>query len=183
MKKVAFSYGWAEGKLHSKSLGKSLVKAGFNVTDNLVDCDVIVAHSGGVFLIPKTTKAKLVLLVGVPYWPERSPLESLVLKIALEIKSPKPILTRTIKNFYNLLYIFDAPHQLKIQKMFYKHGYPKLNCKVISVQYRQDPFMEPNKTKDLAKNMGWSTAVLDGQHDDIWLKHEPFISLLQKSVD
>lgn len=180
MKTIGFSYGWAEGRLHSRKLEKQLMQNGYAISRDLETCDIIIAHSGGVFLLPKETKAEIILLFGVPYWPERSPLLSLFIKIKYEVFSPKPFLSRLIKNIYNVIYLFNFKHQLKIQKMFYKHGYPKTSVKTIAVSYDKDPFMDPEKSKDLALKMNWHFIRFTGQHDDIWLIEKPILDLLKQ---
>jgi len=65
---VCILYGIFEGSWHGKRLRLALSNQGFGISDNSSEADIIIAHSGGCLLIPTDAKARLILLVGLPYW-------------------------------------------------------------------------------------------------------------------
>jgi hypothetical protein len=61
---VCILYGTAEGPTHSRTLRQLLEHKGFRITEDPRTADIILAHSGGYFLIPADTRDKIILLVG-----------------------------------------------------------------------------------------------------------------------
>ena len=65
-KKVGIVYGWAEGPWEAKQFIQQVKISGYEVTQDLVSADILIAHSLGCFLIPANSRAKLILLIGMP---------------------------------------------------------------------------------------------------------------------
>jgi hypothetical protein len=72
MATVAFIPGWSEGPWHSKLLEEKLAKEGIYKEQSPGSADIIFCHSTGCYLVPQEARAKLIVLVGVPYLPNRS---------------------------------------------------------------------------------------------------------------
>src|SRR5688572_11114756 len=105
--KVCILYGWAEGPAYGHRLRAALNQAGFEVTRQPKTADIIIAHSGGGFLLPVESKAKLVVLAGLPHWPGRHPLQSLPSKVRQEMRD----LWWYRKTFLNSMYLLTRPHR------------------------------------------------------------------------
>jgi hypothetical protein len=43
-----------------------------NKNQDTSKADILFCHSTGCYLVPENAKAKLIVLVGLPYWPNRS---------------------------------------------------------------------------------------------------------------
>lgn len=69
---VFIGYGGFEGSWHGKKLRSALVDRGFSISRNCSDAEIIIAHSGGCFLVPESNCANIMILVGFPYWPGKS---------------------------------------------------------------------------------------------------------------
>ena len=152
MKKVSILYGWAEGHRIGKNLRNELHENGFSLTKNSESADIIIAHSGGIFLIPKTNKPQLVLLVGLPYWPGQHPTRSLRQKILTDLNNNTSSKSFIRKTFYNTFYfIFRPIHHLKIYRMWKRELYPEdATNNFIAIRNQQDSFMHPEESINLA---------------------------------
>ena len=80
MKAVAILHGWAGGWWHVREFTKELHKKELKVVKNSRVADIIVAHSTGCYRLPEKSEAKLVVLLGPPYWPSKSILHRLLRK-------------------------------------------------------------------------------------------------------
>src|SRR5688572_18120710 len=98
--KVAIIYGWAEGHWHGHRLRKELKAAGLEYSHDPANADVIIAHSGGCYMLPDNSQANLVMLVGFPYYAGPHPIKFLPKKIKDEFKD----LWWLRKTVYNILY-------------------------------------------------------------------------------
>lgn len=182
MKKVSILYGWAEGPGLGKKLRQELRKNGFSITSKAEDADIIIAHSGGVFLVPKIEKPQIVLLVGLPHWPGKHPVRGLRQKVKADLKSQSSIKVLVRKTFYNILYFIFRPfHHLRIYGRWRRKIYPKDRTNsFVAVRNRHDTFMHPEGSVELAAQMDWQLLSLDGQHDDIWYNPEAYVGIIKK---
>jgi hypothetical protein len=57
-KTYSIYYGFSKSKLNAKGLREVLKKTGYDESDTLDTADIIIAHSGGCYLIPKKRCAK-----------------------------------------------------------------------------------------------------------------------------
>ena len=178
-KTVAIIYGWSEGPRHGKKLVRALSREGFEVIKNLHKADVILAHSGGCFLVPAQHKASVTFLVGLPHWPNRHPLKSVLEKIKKENPS-RELARRTLLNTY---YYFAKPlARSRMKKAWKLNKMPPASDAVILVRNSNDAFLHPEQSKLLAQNFGWEHVELPGGHDDIWQNPEPYIGLIKKHL-
>lgn len=178
--KVCILYGWAEGSAHGKRLREALKTAGMSATRDPKTADIIIAHSGGGYLLPSESKARLVILAGLPYWPGRHPAQSLPAKVRSELHD----LWWYKKTFFNSFYFITKPHRwIRMWRRWKRNALPALeDASIILVRHDDDHFMHPTDTKSLADAHNWELRVLPGQHDDIWRHPEPYIDLINKSV-
>src|SRR5690349_1106305 len=107
MTKVAIIYGWSEGPWHGKKLRQEISNAGFEIIKQPEKADIIIAHSGGCFMLPQQSRAHLVLLVGLPYWPGKHPVRSLRQKIKDETKNGWWLK----KTYFNAYYFLTRPRR------------------------------------------------------------------------
>lgn len=178
--KVAIIYGWAEGPLVGRQLRRSLHAAGHTVTTKAEDADVIIAHSGGCFLLPARTSARVIILVGLPYWPERHPLANLPRKIIQDMRTAG-WLQKTLANSY---YLVTRPDRwLKMWRNWEKAMYPSYDlATIITVRNESDVFQNPVELAKFAFNQGWHTHFLPGEHDDLWSNPQPYVELINKAA-
>lgn len=179
-KKVAIVYGWAEGPRHAKRFRALLRAEGFSITRKLEDADVLIAHSGGIFLLPANMRAELVMLVGVPYWPGKHPSKSLREKIKLELMNRGSLRYLLRKSVFNCLYFVSKPvHHYRIWNSWRHNLYPtSKESSFIAVRNRHDTFTNHKEVFNLASNNNWNVVSLDGYHDDLWLHPESYVKIL-----
>src|SRR3990167_926909 len=110
--KVAIIYGWAEGPWQGRSFNRELKKHGLEITTDIRRADVVIGHSLGCYLIPENARSKLVLLISLPYWPNRSVFYSLTQKLKSEMvhhRRSKSLGWWTNKMIHNTWYILCRP--------------------------------------------------------------------------
>jgi hypothetical protein len=184
-KSVAFIYGWSEGSWHSKILERKLAAEGIRTTRNIERAEVIFCHSTGCYLIPKNVQAKKIILVGLPYWPERSLIYSGISKVLEDFKNTRKDmglswwLDKTIHNcWYMLKYPRDTlfvatKHKTENLPDPHKH-------EVILVRNDDDRFCHPDITKilELAKN--YKFVQMPSGHDDCWSGKNSYVELIKQ---
>ncbi len=183
-KKIAILYGWAEGAGHAKHLRTSLRAHGFHITRKPEEADIIIAHSGGIFLLPSNMRAELVMLIGVPYWPGKRPIKSLLDKIRFELKNRSNSRYLIRKILFNCIYIASKPiHHYRIWISWKKKRYPSSSeASFLAVRNKHDVFTNHKDVLNLASDNNWNVVSLYGQHDDLWLNPENYIRLIKSKL-
>ena len=184
---VAIVAGWAEGYWQTKKFRSALERTGYQVTQDPSAADVIIGHSLGCYLIPKEVNAKSIVLIGLPYWPGRSILTSLRLKLKSEIRSHRKDESLgwwLNKMLHNGWYIISRPSKTY-------HGFTKQipddlpdgsGNKVLLVRPTYDTFCHPEVMSTLGEAKNYKYFEIPGAHDDCWLKPKPYIDLLLKEL-
>jgi hypothetical protein len=187
MPTVAIIPGWSESSWHSKILEKKLAQEGLIKSQDLAKADIIFCHSTGCYLIPKNTKAKLIVLVGLPYWPNRSLIYSGIIKIGEDFKNTKKDmgvmwwLNKTLHNFWYMVkyprdtVLVATKHQVKNLPDPAKH-------KILLIRNIDDRFCHPKISKILDKTKGYQLIELPGGHDDCWTGKQVYADLIKKSL-
>jgi hypothetical protein len=186
-KRVAVIYGWAEGPWQSKKFVEVMKQSGLEATKDLINTDVIFAHSAGCYLVPKDTRASVVALSGLPYWPGRSLAGGVFRKLVREIKFHRRnqgLSWWLNKLLHNVWYIISRP--LKTFYLVTKRNGANLpdgaNHKVILIRASDDTLLHPNVMKILREATSYRFTKLNGAHDDCWFEPKPYIDLLLKEL-
>lgn len=111
---IALLYGWGEGRGLGSALNRELRDNGFRVIKKAQDADVILAHSGGIFSLPVNPAAKLILIIGVPYWPGKGPLKSFREKVKQDVTSNTVAYLARKASFNTLYSIIKPMHHVKM---------------------------------------------------------------------
>jgi hypothetical protein len=187
MSKVAFIPGWSEASWHSKILEKKLAQAGIAKNQHLQNADIIFCHSTGCYLVPKNAEAKLIVLVGVPYWPNRSLVYSGIIKVFEDFKNTKRdmgISWWLNKSLHNFLYMVKYPRDTLMVAT--KHRVENLpdgrKYKVLLIRNRDDRFCHPKINKILDKANNYKFIELPAGHDDCWTGKQAYTDII-KSQD
>ncbi len=182
-KTVGIAYGWAEGAGHARKLISELRASGFSVTRDLAVADILIAHSGGILILPKRTKAKLILLVGVPYFPGKHPAKSMLDKIRLEFKASDNRRSSLLsKNCLHAIYFLLKPKRhYKIWRQWRLEAYPNnSDVTYIAVRNSDDTFSDADSINLLASNKNWQIVSFGGEHDDLWINPAKYIELINR---
>jgi hypothetical protein len=176
--KVAIIYGWAEGSWQGKRMRKLLRSQGYHITKNAKEADVIIAHSGGCYMLPEQSRAQQVILIGLPYWPDKHPLISLREKLRQELKDT----WWYKKTLFNTYYLLSRPRRwVRMSRAFKQRVVPAYeSCSIYLVRNEQDSFLHPQKVVEVADAHEWQLKLVDGLHDDLWLNPERYIELIRQ---
>lgn len=179
MASVALIYGFAEGHWVSGRFRAALQRAGFSLAKSPAEADIIVAHSGGCYMLPDESRANVVMLVDLPHWPDKHIGRSLAQKTRNDIKDLWAVKTAVLNSFY----LIAKPRQWSRMRRAIKklENLPSRdNDDVILVRNSRSHFLHPTAAKELAKTKKWRMQVMDGHHDDLWKNPAPYIKLLKE---
>jgi hypothetical protein len=164
-KKIAIIFGIAEGNYHAKDFIAACKAAGLLLT-NAQDADILFAHSGGCFVVPQSSKAKIVL-IGVSPWQDINTFKCLVKKLRTDTPSLMGL-------FWHIWYLFTKP----------LHNYRMLTGKVLPrpdtsvVIWNNDDVYFPSEKANLLESRGYEVRYFEGGHDDIWHNPAKYIELV-----
>jgi pimeloyl-ACP methyl ester carboxylesterase len=174
----AISYGLGGGPLHARHLNRLLHKAGFQQTRQLKEADIIIAHSGGCWLIPKTAKPQLVIYVGMCL-AQSQPFRTWLAAKALMRKQSRRArrLSTMIKNvYYNLAQPLRNINMIRQSKTARPIVFP--DCPTVFISNRYDPWPRSSQTQEYLDNYDWAFISLSGSHDDIWEHPERYVAII-----
>ncbi len=167
-----------------RQLVKALKQAGFTMVSDASQADVIIAHSGGCYLVPEHNRARLIVQIGLAYWPGHIWLLSTVRKVAREISAARHehrLGEWGRKWLYHMLYAFNLGPALRMAR---NHAATKpwnSPQRQIIVRNRHDVYCSPEVYK-LAFRGPRAFISLPGEHDDCWDHPERYVSLLQSEL-
>jgi hypothetical protein len=178
---ICILYGFGEGPRVGKRFLAALRAAGFGVTGNPATADVIIAHSGGCFLIPEHTRARQIIQVGIAWWPGRAWLSCLARKLLDDVRSHHregELRFWARKSLWNLAYACNLWHTLKMFRgrasgILWRYGHI-----TTVVRPEHDHFCTPNKNK-LPFTKRPHFVGLPGYHDDLWHKPQAYIDVIK----
>lgn len=177
-RKVFIYYGLGEGRAVGQKLIRALKQSGYTLCASVEEAEIIIAHSGGCFLVPPETKAR-VLLVNLPYYPGRSLAMSIFLEVKMDFFQSlheHRIINFTKKTLWNLIYYTRIKHNLAMysgrrQANMWNIAY------VILIHNQDDPFCI-SEIESLPFRHKYQKIIIPGQHDDLWDNPQPYIDLL-----
>jgi hypothetical protein len=178
--KVYIAYGWPEGPWQSRKLTTALQKSNYQVTKSLEEADIILSHSAGCYILPSKVSAKLILLIGIPNWPNRIVFKCAMEKVRLEPKDSK-LLYKTVRH---VLYGLFRPIRLyTLVKTYRRQALPEFKgSQVVVVHNQLDTFMNETVSRKLANQNKWLYKNLNGQHDDLWDNPSPYVEIIEEQL-
>jgi hypothetical protein len=179
----AIVYGVAEGAYASRDLRKLLEADGF-LPAPATEADILIAHSGGSYVLPKLAQAKLVIHINPPHWPGKSLARSLAQKIAYDFRlyRQKHQLRRWLRTVVaNACYTLNLKHTLSMM-LPYAHAqrtYETLPAgKHVFIRTYIDSYCSPQALLKLIGDKH-SFLTLAGHHDDCWREPEPYLKVIR----
>ncbi|MBI2592163.1 hypothetical protein HYW36_01670 [Candidatus Saccharibacteria bacterium] len=188
-KTVAILHGWAGGKWHVRRFVKALKDSGFELGTRQANADIIVAHSTGCYRLKENTDAKLVVLIGPPYWPSKSILHRLLRKKGHDTHHQlrnEGVLFTINKLLFEIIYVIIKPSYsfIALKHHRYLHCLDLLeNKEVILIRNEEDYFCSPEIKDRLKKYSNVRYIELPGGHDDFMTNPKPYIDLLLKELE
>lgn len=177
---VAIIYGFAEGTWHSKQLRKQLQSKGYRVISDPRAADIILAHSGGCYMVPADTRAHIVFHIGYTYWPSRPLIQSLRMAQRADLQT-QGVLRWLRRSIFHCVYALNLGHTLRLVPGWRD---PKRRLAALApmthifVRNREDSYC--NLDALLSVTSSEHTYIsMSGTHEDVWDNPAPYVNLIQ----
>lgn len=182
MQSYRIIHGWAEGPWHSKLFRLCLGTYHYSPAPSAAEADIIIAHSGGCYLLPKTNEHQVVVLIDPPFWPHKALLTRFAQKIYRDFQArsrEKHFAYWLEKITLNWFYLVkNTGRSITIVRCAKRNRLPISNIKnLVIVRNSDDAFLTP-QLNDLPENVQYFT--LPGEHDDLWVNPEPYVAILNE---
>ena len=179
MPNLCIIYGFCEGPRMAGRMLRALRQAGYHVTDDPYQADVVIAHSGGCFLVPSDLPAKQVIMIGLTYWPGKSILRALIQKNVNDFRFHRRDRNQRgwLQKFrWNLVYFWNMPRNLTMLRARQRGEFWQVQ-RLTLVRNREDSFCTPDLAS-LPFTHRPRFVELPGQHDDCWLHPQRYIPVI-----
>lgn len=183
---VAIIHGFGEGWLSSGLLRAELETKGYRIIKDAKTADVIIAHSGGCFMVPPDARAKLVLLIGISYWPKKPWFVCMAKKIWYDARHFRQ--ERTLSEWFrktaaNTLYIGNLPRNMRMWHAWKIKGtiWKLPSATTVAIRNQYDVFCTP-ELSELPFEEKIHFIELPGQHDDLWINPKPYVDVVKSYV-
>jgi hypothetical protein len=180
-KAACILYGFCEGPRLAGNMLKALDYAGYRITHDPYEADIVIAHSGGCFLVPHDLPARQVIMIGLTHWPGKSIVRALIEKNWDDFRfhaSSRNIRAWLHKFSWNLVYFWNMPRNLQMLRDRKRGDFWQAK-RVTLVRNKEDTFCTPD-IKSLPFAHPPKFIELPDQHDDIWLHPERYTAIIKK---
>ncbi|HVV66538.1 MAG TPA: hypothetical protein VHB72_00500 [Candidatus Saccharimonadales bacterium] len=182
-------YGWSEGPWQSKKMRDALRANGFRAAQRAAEADVIIAHSLGCYLVPRENHAKVVMLVGLPYWPGKPVLISVLQNTSQNIKNSWSDragwwLNKLLHNCWYILARPKASYYAGTRRKLSMLPATSTTREVLFIRNKRDTFCRPDIQNLIPSTMNYTYVQNVGgpHHEDCWLNPIPYVNLIRKSL-
>ena len=180
---VAIITGFAEGHLTARRMRKELAARGFRNTKDSAGADIIIAHSGGCFIIPPYAAAKLIICINPPHWPGKSLRKSGLEKLQISFSSSKA--NKALGIFFkaqlrNIFYLWDIPRYRKMWRGIKDGTAWRLQMKIVLIRNENDTFSPGSDSLPFETDI--IVVEVPGGHDDCWDNPAPYIDVLEANI-
>lgn len=188
MKTISIIHGWAGGKWHTADFENELEKAEFNIIEDSRKSDIIFAHSAGCYKIPSSNQARLVVLIGVPYWPGKSILKRFFIKTAsdgTEIARLFGYRYASMKLLWQVVYGLAHPEMAfaALKNHDRLNFFSKLEEKKVIVIHNQNDVYSSSGLRAVLKNKANLKYIdVPGLHDDYYTNPRLYVDLIIKEL-
>lgn len=163
----AIVYGLFGRPAQARKLRELLEARGLRPAADIGEADILITHSAGCWLVPKTAQARLVIWNGAPL-AEKKGKTYRQANIQIYKRTPNTKLIKFLAS--NTLYGFRYfRRNLAIIRMA-KYAEPVIlpEAAYVFIANRYDPWPRSRKVDTFLKNKDWAFMSLPGSHDDIW---------------
>lgn len=178
---VGVLYGFSEGPHIAQALRIALEREGFVITQDLTLADILIAHSGGCFCIPRTVQARLIVLIGLPCWPGKHLSTALGQKILADYASYRAEQADRrwyLKSLWNGMYFWRMLHNIQMLRGMRRGLTIHPSAYNVLIRNRHDTGCVPylNQLPHIAHGCYVS---LPGGHDDCWFHPERYAASIK----
>lgn len=130
-------------------------------------------------MIPPNSNAKVVLLIGLPNWPNRRVYQCTLQKVKLETKNTHWFM----KTFFHIIYALRLLTTFRTWRAFQrKHVNVGKAAIVVLVRNELDTYMADGVSQQLANDRKWNYIKVPGQHDDLWDNPQPYLDIITQET-
>jgi hypothetical protein len=174
----AISYGLAGGPANARKLCRLLSQAGYSPARQLDEADIIIAHSGGCWMIPANAKPRLLIYVGLPL-AQNNPSKTWAAYHASRFKQAD-ILQILWGRAIGCYYILRQPLRNFSMIRLAKTAQPVIFDQAVTVfiTNQDDPWLKDAKLQTYVDNCPWAFVGLPGTHDYIWEQSADYVSII-----
>lgn len=181
--KICIIYGFCEGPQLAKRMLQTLRDAGFTIVHDPHQADIVLAHSGGCFLVPEDLPARQIVMIGLTHWPGHSIIGALIKKNWRDFRfhrSEQKVATWIHKFSWNLIYFWNMPTNFRML-VGRRQGHFWHVRNLVLIRNREDTFCTPHVT-DLPFVHDPQYIELPDQHDDLWLHPERYVAIIKHNA-
>ena len=178
-------YGFSGGKAHSRRFRRLMAEQGMEPASNIFDADILIAHSAGSLMVPKTAQAKLTLLIGVPL--NRHTVKTYFRAHITNIKNffqSRQLLQGIRISLDSTYYLLTHPLQnFRRAKIVDKHNVPLPDGKhgqVVWIMNQHDPWSKIPELEKYIDDRPYSFVSMRGSHDSIWTDPDMFVGIIRQ---
>ncbi|HSX29213.1 MAG TPA: alpha/beta hydrolase [Candidatus Saccharimonadales bacterium] len=187
---VCIVYGFGEGPKHAARLAAELQQRGFVLTDQAATANILVAHSGGIFVLPGDLADKTVIIMNPACATTLPYIATFMHKIAAEClysMRQRQALRWARKALYNLWY---ATTRVAYTMRMIANGlkqYDRLPnmhaAQVWVVTTQSDPWARRLPHDEAARLPQYTYISYRGSHDSLWLQPEACADIVQSAYE
>jgi len=183
--KVKIYYGVFSGERNGPRLRKALRRAGYEITAQEVEADIIIAHSAGAFWLPQAPTNQKLMIIDPVYWPSKSVKERIRAKAKTNLKFRHygyPLRYWLAKNLWGAYYaVRDAARTQRIIRHAKHYDLEQIikGHAVLLVRNIDDAWLTPNLDQLKAINPNIIIKEMPGEHDDWFYNPQPYVDLLK----
>lgn len=189
MTKVKIEYGILSGKLSGARLERALRSAGYELVDDALQAEVILAHSAGCFWLPEAPSGKKLVLIDPPYWPDKSIRERARSQRRANLQFRQfgySFFPWFRRNLWGLYYVVrDIRRSLRIVRYareFNLENTIRTHDHILLVRNHSDTWLTPEYARLKQLNHTLETVELPGSHEDLTHHPERYVELLQSHL-
>jgi hypothetical protein len=185
MKTVAILYGLLGGPRSGKALVRALEAGGYRIVDDANGADIIIAHSAGSFWLPPANPSQKYLLIGPPYWPDKSAVIRLAIRAKRNLRprhAGYTLWSWVIRNAWGAYYaVFDLRRNLRILRcgLTFDLATAVQGRSILLVRNQDDSWITPDLSALRDQNPNLQIIELPGEHSDIAHHPERYVALLK----
>jgi hypothetical protein len=174
-------YGFCEGPRIGRHFIHALQNAGFRTVQSAQQADIFIGHSGGCLRLPRKSNARLAVLIGLPYWPDRSLIRTLYKKNRHEHTVSRESGTELqwwVKFWWNSFYFWNMRQNLPMKRAMSRGIQTPAVPTTLCIRNRGD---------DCCIETIWQLPALTnsafvsipGEHDDLWMHPELYAAIIK----
>ncbi len=178
----AIIHGLAEGRLHSRHLYLAMIKTGFEPASP-EKAEIIIAHSGGSYMVPTSGRAKVFIHINTAHWPGRTIAQSLQQKIAYDYRirrQQRQLVRWFLSGCGNCMYLLNIPYGLRMRGPYYRASETLATLpdgKHVFIRNHVDSYCNPDAILQ-ATRAAHTYITIPGSHDDCWREPEPYVAII-----